>query len=112
EDMFISLSSLCHELGLTSIAVTNGSLISKESSQRIIESGLNVLVFSIDSHIEKIHNWVRGSDDSFTAICDAIRNLNLERLKSNSKIKILTNTVLFDTNIHTVKEFISFARKI
>jgi MoaA/NifB/PqqE/SkfB family radical SAM enzyme len=109
---FFKLSSLCRLLNLRSYAVTNGSLVSESEYCQLLEEGPQILVFSLDSHDPKIHDWVRGTKGSYDAIRRTVEGL-VEIRRNHAKYdeaRIYFNSILFEENIALAEDFIEFAK--
>jgi MoaA/NifB/PqqE/SkfB family radical SAM enzyme len=99
------------ECGLLSAANTNGSYIGSEDHERVLNKGPDHLVFSLDSHTPRVHDYHRGMPGSFAATVKTISGLVGMRRQTGhlSKIQLFTNSVLTDRNIHDVSQYASFA---
>jgi MoaA/NifB/PqqE/SkfB family radical SAM enzyme len=87
---------------------TNGMLLTKELSEKLIESGLDQLIFSIDSNEESINNSTRiGSN--LSQIYNNINTLNKIKNQKYSKTPYLhTTTVLQRKNYKNLPALIKF----
>jgi len=59
-DEFFALTSLCRSLNLKSAANTNATYISEEIVEKTLVQGPGAFVISLDSHLEHIHDYIRG----------------------------------------------------
>lgn len=84
-DEFFLLTSECLRLGLFCAANTNASLINDNTIPRILEEGSRYLVISLDSHIEDIHVFSRGINESYQHAVSVLKKL--VALKKRKKIK-------------------------
>jgi radical SAM protein with 4Fe4S-binding SPASM domain len=60
--------------GLRVALSTNGTLITRESAERLARLGISYVGISLDSPMPAIHNMFRGSSDAFKRAMDGIRN--------------------------------------
>lgn len=112
EEEFFTLTKLCRDLQLNSITFTNGSLINSTNYERLLSEGPEKIFFSLDSHINSIHDYIRGIKGSCEQIKKALKDLVEVREATSSKTKLYTNSILFEKNITHVHEYIAFAKKI
>ena len=71
---FYSIASYAKSKGFSCGITTNGTMITKEAAKRIIDSGIESVMFSLDG-LEKNHNWLRGSKTAFQDTVNGIKNL-------------------------------------
>ena len=92
---------------------TNGALLIKEDIQRIIDMEWDMIMFSIDSHIPEIHDFMRGKQGTFDTIEKILKLFKSLKKKNNTnKPKIVFNTVLCNKNFNHLDEFIRFAHTV
>lgn len=95
-DEFISLAKkACPNAHL--VVNTNGTMLTEERCRKIIDSGLDQLVFSLDAGSAQSYKWLTGCDD-YNEICK-----NLELLVS-LKEKLNANHLQIQTHIIGIKE--------
>lgn len=87
KDFLDVISYISKEKKLFSETVTNGTLITKEVAERIIESKMNKIWISIDGP-ENIHNVLRGVEGTFQRALTGLNNLIEEKKKKNSDILV------------------------
>lgn len=107
---FITLCKEARGLNIPVIANTNGSYITDENMIEVLEYGPHYLLLSLDSHIEKIHRFIRGNATSFHHLTNIIPKLVALRNKHEFKTTIFTHSIIFNENIQYWKEYIEFAR--
>lgn len=90
---------------------TNGYLLNKEYIYKLIESGLKIFTFSVDSPIEKQHDEIRGLKGCYKNIVNSIDIINDYNEKSNNKVYVLINCVLLKENIGDIHKFTEFYEK-
>lgn len=68
----LDLVNVAHRHGLRTSLCTNGYLIDEAIAQRLVDSGLNGMVISLDSLKEKTHDTLRGVEGSYNKIIEAL----------------------------------------
>lgn len=111
-DEFFNLSMECTKWGLFCAANTNASLINDKNIEKILKDGPKYLVVSLDSHIEKYHEYSRGIDGGFEHATDVLKKLVKAKKENKSKVEILTNSVIYDMNIDGMVDYIDFVEKL
>ena len=113
ENEFFRITELCRDLGLTSAANTNATLINEKNLERTLINGPKYLVISLDSHLENIHDYIRGVKGCYQQVTDVLRSLvKLKKEKyPNIDTRIITNTIIFDKNVAFWEEYIKFAKE-
>ena len=113
ENEFFQLTELCRNLGLTSAANTNATLINAENLEKTLTRGPKYLVVSLDSHLENIHDYIRGVKGCYQKVTDVLRRLVALKKQKYPDIdtRIITNTIIFDKNIAFWKDYIAFAKE-
>lgn len=88
-DEFFVLSKECLTLNLFCAANTNASLIDDKNLEKVLKEGPKYLVVSLDSHIEKIHDYSRGIDGGFKHVIDVLGKLVKIKKEKSIKLKLL-----------------------
>ena len=111
-DEFFILSKECLALDLFCAANTNASLIDDKNLEKVLKEGPKYLVVSLDSHIEKIHDYSRGIDEGFKHVIDVLGKLVKIKKRKKYKTEIITNSVIYDMNIDKIIDYIAFAENL
>ena len=82
--------------GLSTTMTTNGFLVDENTAKDIAASGLNVLVFSLDSMNKETHDTLRGVDGVYDRVMRAIEFVS--RL-NNDSLKIHIVTTIMQRNL-------------
>jgi len=82
--------------GLSTTMTTNGFLMDENIAKDIVRSGLNTLVFSLDSIKKETHDFLRGVDGVYDRVMKAIELLS--RL-NNGSLKIHIVTTIMQQNL-------------
>lgn len=106
---FFAVSAACRAGGLSAAANTNGTFIHEELFDRLLTTGPQYLVISVDSHRAEVHDWVRGRAGTHDQVVNAITGLLTRRRERfpNSDVQVMTNTILFDDNTAEIEALIS-----
>ncbi|MFB6088291.1 MAG: radical SAM/SPASM domain-containing protein [Candidatus Aenigmatarchaeota archaeon] len=85
----------CRERDLHTTLVTSGVLFEEETPQRLLDSGLDRIAFSLDGAQPSTHNKIRGKK-VYGKVIDSIDSML--GLRSDDEIKIDINTVIMSYN--------------
>jgi len=104
--LFFSFIQNC--IGTHSIVSTNGHFLSEENSERIIRSGLNKLIISLDGIDQESYSAYR-INGSVNSVIEGIKNVSDAKKKFNSsmniEIQILVNR-LNEKQIPQIRQFV------
>ena len=89
----------CNEEDIKTSIITNGMLLGT-LYKKLIDSGLNQIIISLDSNKEEIHNQIRGVPGLYGKVIDAIKKIR----KYSNKVIIRVNTVASDKNIFDLSD--------
>jgi len=81
---------------------TNGFLVDKKVAKKIVDSGLDILVFSLDGSNSEIHDKIRGVPGSFDRVIRGIKLVKAYAHSANKDIAITINTVISALNLHDI----------
>lgn len=101
---FYDVARYATSKGFSCGITTNGTLITKENANKIIESGISSVMISIDGK-EESHNWLRNNQSAFGRTIDGINNL---KAISKGKCVIAATTVVHKRNISELEEVYDF----
>lgn len=106
-DQVFEIAKICQDNGIKCYVISNGSLIAHKLDE-ILNSGLSALTLSIDSHLAKTHDYLRGEFGLFNKLLSLIRELKSKRDEKNYPIKICVQSILGDWNIDSLPAHIDF----
>ncbi|PHR67170.1 MULTISPECIES: radical SAM protein [unclassified Alcanivorax] len=110
---FFALTKSAKSLGLNVIAVSNSSLIAPSLYKRFVVEGPDILYISLDSHVDTIHDYIRGTPGAWNKVVRVIKGLVEKKKESgSSNFKIFTSTVLFEENIYTLENMLAFIKSL
>ncbi len=111
--LVFSILTKCNAMNIETVINTNGTLIPADKYSELVNNGPSKLVFSIDSHKEAVHDYIRGIKGTFQNVISSIEYLAALRSKAESNDrKIYISTILHNENINEIDEIISFAKSL
>lgn len=97
------------EKGMRTSLVTNGTLMTGEKAEALVDMEWNNLLFSLDGATAETHDHLRGIKGSFQKTTDAIRNIQeIKRQKKSSRPNLEINFVLCKKNYQEISELMRF----
>ena len=81
-----SIIKLASNKGLKPLLSTNGYLLTRDISERLIQNGLFAVTISVDSSIPEIHDKIRGVNGTFNRLTKGIEYLDYFSKKYNLEI--------------------------
>jgi len=96
----IEIISFAKDLGFETIMMaSNGRMYSyKEFARKILEAGLNSIVFSIHGHTAELHDSLTQTKGSFKQLKKGIENIKKIKKELNLKISLGSNTCIVKQN--------------
>lgn len=88
------------------VIVTNGSLLSKDKYQKILDSGLDFLVISIYGHNEESFKELTRSKYSFVQIIKNVGDFISFRNANNKEKPVVVASIFFDNNTYRLIEIL------
>jgi len=110
-NQIFDIAHLCKENGVNCYVNTNGSLI-KDKIDVILNSGLKALTLSIDYHISKIHDNLRGKQGLFNYLIQALKELNSKKNENGYPIEICIQSILGGWNIGSLPTHVKFFKNL
>jgi len=99
--------------GIAFTSFSNGLLINQDRAKKIVESGLDTLIFSIDGSTAAMHDAVRGVPGSFQKTSSAIRMITQEKkLQRTDLPHISISTTISSLNISDIVNMPRLAAKL
>jgi len=90
---------------------TNGSLLTEENSKRILESGLNRIMISIDATTKDLYESIRPGGDFDLLLKNTKRLVELNGQKKKP-MHIVCQTVMLNENLEEIPKFPDLLRKL
>lgn len=87
---------------------SNGNLLDKESSARLIDAGLDAIYIGLDAFSEETYNKLRVGGDYRQTVQNVLDLIEVKKAKKVDKFEIQVQFVELDENIKERDEFISF----
>ncbi|MCB9235462.1 MAG: radical SAM protein [Bacteroidia bacterium] len=91
---------------------TNGTLLKPEDLERIPHSGIRTAVFSIDSHLESVHDRMRGVPGTFSRVTRATLGLAKSIRASRGKCMVLISAILGSHNLQFLPELVELSENL
>jgi MoaA/NifB/PqqE/SkfB family radical SAM enzyme len=110
EELF-TLCVACRKHGLRTLTNTNGTYFNEETIMKTMAYGPDIVVLSLDSHEERIHDYVRGVAGTFRAVVRAIDRLTKLR-QSGAGPTVYVSSILCDLTLYSAGELVGFAREL
>lgn len=107
---FLDLVEHAAGLGLKVNLTTNGTLVDREASRRLLRARVNAVSISLDGPTEAIHNAVRRRPYAFKSAVRTARRLAAgDGLR---RVKVRINTVLMRDNFRELPRMVELAARI
>lgn len=108
----LAMISICKSYGLGVSFNTNGVLLTSDLSKKLIFSGLDSLVFSLDGATKEIYEKIRlGSN--FNRVIENIKTfINLKKELNRKNPALALEFVVTTQNIHELSAYIDLAKDI
>lgn len=81
---------------------TNGTLLTRELSKRLVRAGLNSVCVSIDSPVRSMHDHIRGAPGALKQTIAGVRELQRAAQRRGVSLPVRINTVVSRENYHTL----------
>ena len=103
----IPIIKYANSLGISTLTNSNGYLITDKKAKAIVNSGLNVILISVDSPQAKIHDFTRDKKGAHKKAVMAIKQLI--KYKGSSDLEVGINTIIMEPNIDKLDKIVNFA---
>lgn len=108
----LALSRQCRKAGLLSVVNTNAGTITTKIAEYLIRDGPSYIAVSIDSHLERLHDQIRGVPGTFQQAVAAIREMLRQRIALRSSSRIFISSILCELNIASCLQIAQFAKTL
>jgi len=85
---------------------TNGTLITNSVAEKIVNSGLDSITFSLDGATKESYEFYR-TGSNFESVIRNIKNLSELRKRRNSNLKIHINSIVTKRNYHELPDLVN-----
>jgi MoaA/NifB/PqqE/SkfB family radical SAM enzyme len=109
---FLEILTYASQLGFAISFNTNGTTMSKSLAKKIVQTRVNLIIFSVDSPIPEVHNEIRGASVAWEKAVRGIKNLNDARNKSQKKPRIMINCVVIKNNYRHLHNIMDLRQKV
>jgi len=94
------------EKGIREICLnTNAVLLSEEIAVKLLESGLDKILISVDAYSKETYDKIRVGGDFVLVRSNVERFINLKREKNNNNMELIVQFIVMDENEHEVEAF-------
>lgn len=97
---FFELVQTIQENGMNASVITNGSMLDEELVSSLSDAGLKLVIVSVDSPKQGVHDKIRGFDGIFVRAINGIRNC------ADEGIPVRVNTVVSNRNYSDLPELV------
>jgi radical SAM protein with 4Fe4S-binding SPASM domain len=107
--LFFSFAQNCR--GIPTVVSTNGHFLSEENSEKIVSTGLNKIIISLDGIDQETYSGYRVNGNLVT-VMNGIRNLTSSKKRHNSSLKIVIQSLVTRFNQHQIPQIKEFAKSV
>ena len=107
-DLF-DLVAYLSDKGMRVNLTTNGTLLTPERAERLVEAGVRGVSISVDSPDRKVHDRIRGVAGAWKRTVRGIRALRRVVDRHRAKVRLRINTVITRRNYATLDRLAAFA---
>jgi radical SAM protein with 4Fe4S-binding SPASM domain len=90
---------------------TNGHFLGGDNAEKVVRSGLNKLIISLDGMDQQTYSLYRVNGN-LEKVLEGIRNINDARTKVSSRMKLVIQFLVNRENEHQIDSFRKFAREM
>ncbi len=95
--------------GLVTQMPSNGTLLTEERAQAVIDSGLDALTISIDGAHKETHDRIRGIDGAYEKAIQGVQNIVNLRKKNNKGPTVTLSMVINKYNVNEILDMQTLA---
>jgi MoaA/NifB/PqqE/SkfB family radical SAM enzyme len=110
-DEFCDLLEFSRKIGYNNILVTNGSLLNSENAERLLQSGLNNIRVSLDSHKEETYRLFLNNF-YYSQVIGNIKNLVELKARNRCDVSVGVNIVVNALNIDHIESTIAYCENV
>ncbi len=89
-------------LGMITGLITNGRLLTSEKVTKLVESGLDYVQITIESHLKEVHDRIVGIEGAFEQTLAGLKNALA------SSLRVTTNTTMTSLNEKEITDTLDF----
>ena len=90
---------------------TNGHFLSEENAEKLVESGLNRIIVSLDGFDQESYSAYRKNGD-ISKVLEGIKNISEAKKRASSSIKLVIQFLVNRNNEHQIDDVRHYARKM
>ena len=104
-------SFLSRTLNTHAVVSTNGHYLTEENSEKLVKSGLNKLIVSLDGMDQETYSAYR-KNGKFDTVISGIRNISAAKKRHRSPLNIEIQFLVNSSNEHQIPEIKQFAHEV
>jgi MoaA/NifB/PqqE/SkfB family radical SAM enzyme len=112
EENIFDLISYASGLGMRTVINTNGLLLSDDKIEKVFDSGLSSLTFSIDGPDKATYENIRGERIFEQVIKNAKELIKMRKEKGLSRLTVAILCTIMKQNIRELPEMVPFAKEL
>ena len=107
--LFFSFIDYCFKIN--SVISTNGHYLTRENSEKLVRSGLNKLIVSLDGVDQQTYSEYRVHGN-FERVIEGLKNVTLAKERYKSSLKVEIQLLVNSFNEHQIPQIRKFAKSI
>jgi MoaA/NifB/PqqE/SkfB family radical SAM enzyme len=108
----VELIRIAGSFGFFTSVVTNGTILTPEIIENIIDSRLSSISFSIDSLEPNVHDYMRGIEGTFKKAMNNLIAVQKLKIVKHSEICVNICTIINNSNYNTLIDICKFGKSI
>ena len=109
----IKLIEIIKKSGKKTLIATNGTLLNESNIKKLVQVGCDEIFISLDSHLSKIHNYLRNSKNTYEKVVETLNFLKKWKLKYNKRKPEITSVIVITSfNYNNLLDYIKFVKDL
>lgn len=108
----LRLAARTRELGLYSIALSNGTLLDADLIDRVLQSGVSQLSISLDAPTAEAYDFTRGVAGTFDRAVTSLKQLVKRKKELSSSVILHVNSILTRSSLASLRGHLDFVRDL
>lgn len=108
-----SLIERAKRYGIETAIITMGTMLNSQNAKRIVNSGIDIVRFSLDAPDQELHDSIRGVHSAYKRGVNGINLLlGLRNNMGAEKPKVVVNMTVLRKNVELIPEMVSFCNRL